>query len=92
MALVFAHGFEYIRHGTTTLFRLGDHDRHVQTAHKSADAGGIFEFMNEVVAAHPSQELHVILDKLVDSQTEARRWLRQHPRVHLHFHAHPMQS
>ena len=42
-------------------------------------------FMNEVVAAYPQRELHVIVDNLNTHKPRQDRWLRQHPHVHLHF-------
>ncbi len=41
--------------------------------------------MNEVVAAYPQRELHVIVDNLNIHKPKRDRWLRQHPQVHLHF-------
>jgi len=42
-------------------------------------------FMNEVVAAYPQRELHVIVDNLNTHKPRQDHWLRQHPHVHLHF-------
>lgn len=41
-------------------------------------------FMNNVVAAFPDRELHVILDNL-NSHKKNERWLKKHPKVHFHF-------
>src|SRR3990172_10772451 len=41
--------------------------------------------MNEIVAAHPNQELHVILDNLSTHKPKHDRWLARHPNVHFHF-------
>jgi transposase len=42
-------------------------------------------FMNEVVAAYPGRELHVILDNLNTHKPKHDRWLARHRNVHLHF-------
>lgn len=86
-AAVRGHGFEYVRHGTTTLFAaLEIMTGQVQTAHKTRRRRREFlEFMNEVVTAHPGQELHVILDNLSTHKPKHDRWLTRHPKVHLHF-------
>jgi transposase len=41
--------------------------------------------MNEIVAAHPKREIHVILDNLNTHKPKEDRWLQQHPRVHFHY-------
>ena len=78
---------EYKRHGTTTLFAslevltgkvLGGH------AHRRRRRDFLV-FMNELVAAYPAQELHVILDNLNTHKPKHDRWLSRHPNVHLHF-------
>ncbi len=80
-------GFEYVRHGTTTLFAaLEVMTGNVQTAHKSRKRRREFlEFMNEVVASRPGQQLHVILDNLSTHKPKHDRWLSRHPNVHFHF-------
>lgn len=78
---------EYKRHGTTTLFAaldwlsgtvLGKH----MTRRRRRE---FLAFMNEVVAAHPDQELHVILDNLSTHKPKHDRWLAMHPNVRFHF-------
>jgi len=77
----------YKRHGTSTLFAAlevasGD----VQVGHYARRRRREFlDFMNDVVAAHPGQELHVIVDNLNTHQPKRDRWLARHPQVHLHF-------
>ena len=83
------HGFrhEYKRHGTSTLFAA------LEVATGQVKAGhfqrrrrrDFLAFMNEVVAAYPQRELHVIVDNLNTHKPKQDRWLRQHPQVHLHF-------
>ena len=81
----FSH--EYKRHGTSTLFAA------LEVASGQVKAGhfqrrrrrDFLAFMNEVVAAYPQRELHVIVDNLNIHKPKQDRWLRQHPQVHLHF-------
>jgi transposase len=81
----FSH--EYKRHGTSTLFAA------LEVASGQVKAGhfqrrrrrDFLAFMNEVVAAYPQCELHVIVDNLNIHKPKRDRWLRQHPQVHLHF-------
>ena len=78
---------EYKRQGTSTLFAA------LEVATGQVKAGhfqrrrrrDFLAFMNEVVAAYPQRELHVIVDNLNIHQPKRDRWLRQHPRVQLHF-------
>jgi len=81
----FAH--EYKRHGTTTLFAaLTVATGLVQTGHYTRRRRREFlDFMNEVVAAHPDTELHVVLDNLNTHKPKHDRWLARHPTVHFHF-------
>ena len=77
----------YKRHGTTTLFAAlevasGD----VQVGHYHRRRRREFlDFMNDVVAARPGQQLHVIVDNLNTHKPKRDRWLARHPQVHLHF-------
>ena len=77
----------YKRHGTTTLFAALDVvTGEVQTGHYARRRRREFlDFMNEVVAANPGRELHVILDNLNTHKPKRDRWLQRHPQVHLHF-------
>jgi transposase len=81
----FAH--EYKRHGTTTLFAaLEVATGQVQTAHHRRRRRREFlDFMNEVVAAHPEREIHVVLDNLNTHKPRHDRWLARHRNVHFHF-------
>jgi transposase len=77
----------YKRHGTTTLFAALDVvTGEVQTGHYARRRRREFlDFMNEVVAANPGREMHVILDNLNTHKPKRDRWLQRHPQVHLHF-------
>lgn len=81
----FAH--EYKRHGTTTLSAaLEVATGRVQTAHHQRRRRREFlDFMNEVVAAHPGVEVHVILDNLNTRKPKHDAWLARHKDVHFHF-------
>lgn len=81
----FAH--EYTRHGTSTLFAaLTVATGQVQAGHYQRRRRVEFlDFMNQVVAAHPEGDLHVILDNLSTHKPKDDAWLRAHPRVKLHY-------
>src|SRR5215203_4070829 len=80
--------FDYVRHGTTTLFaalevatgRVTDActDRH---RHQE-----FLGFLKQVAAAYPRRQLHVVVDNYATHKHPAvRAWLAGHRRVHLHF-------
>jgi transposase len=78
---------EYKRHGTTTLFAAlevgtgkvnGMHARRKRRQEFLA-------FMNQIDAAYPGQELHVVLDNFVTHKPKHDAWLARHPNVHFHF-------
>ncbi len=77
----------YKRHGTTTLFAaLEISTGQVKAAHYSRRRRREFlDFMNEVVAAHPDREIHIVLDNLNTHKPKEDRWLKRHPHVYLHF-------
>ena len=62
----------YTRHGTTTLFAaLEVTTGLVRTAHYQRRRRREFlDFMNEIVAAHPGREIHVVLDNLNSSPAQ----------------------
>jgi transposase len=78
---------EYKRHGTTTLFAALEvlTGRVVGGHAKRRRRRDFLAFMNEVVAAYPEQELHVVLDNLNTHKPKHDRWLARHKNVHLHF-------
>jgi len=77
----------YKRHGTSTLFAaLEVATGQVQVGHYPRRRRREFlDFMNDVVAAHPRREIHVILDNLNTHKPKQDRWLARHPKVHFHF-------
>jgi transposase len=81
----FSHGYK--RHGTTTLFAAFDiATGQVQAGHYTRRRRREFlDFMNEIVAANPNREIHVVLDNLNTHKPKEDRWLKRHPQVHLHF-------
>lgn len=81
----FSH--EYKRHGTSTLFAaLNVVTGQVKAGHYNRRRRVDFlDFMNGVVAEHPGQELHVILDNLNTHKNTTDGWLAAHPNVHFHF-------
>jgi len=77
----------YKRHGTSTLFAaLEVATGQVQVGHYPRRRRREFlDFMNDVVAAHPRREIHVILDNLNTHKPKQDRWLARHPKVRFHF-------
>lgn len=78
---------EYVRHGTQALLAAleiatGRVLAHVKQRRTSVN---FLRFMNDVVAAFPQRDLHVILDNLnIHKNQAAGRWLQRHPRVRFH--------
>jgi transposase len=78
---------EYVRHGAQALLAAleiasGKVIAHVKQRRTSAN---FLRFMNEVVAAFPDRDLHIVLDNLnIHKNQAAQRWLKRHPRVHFH--------
>jgi len=81
----FNHGYK--RHGTTTLFgALEVATGQVKAGHYQRRRRVEFlDFMNQIVADYPDQEIHVILDNLNTHKPKRDMWLKRHPRVHLHY-------
>lgn len=81
----FNHGYK--RHGTTTLFgALEVATGHVKAGHyRRRRRVEFLDFMNQIVADYPDQELHVILDNLNTHKPKRDMWLKRHPNVHFHY-------
>jgi transposase len=83
------HSFEYVRHGTLSLFAAFD----VKTGHvvgqPSARHGtaDFLRFLNTLVAPYrATKEIHVVLDNLSAHKAPAVvAWRAAHPNVHFHF-------
>jgi transposase len=80
-------GHEYKRHGTTTLFAaLEVATGKVTGMHAPKKRREEFlTFLNQVVAAYPNQELHVVLDNFSTHKPKHDAWLSRHRNVHFHF-------
>jgi transposase len=80
--------FDYVRHGTTTLFAAlevatGKVTDACTERHRHQEFLG---FLQQVAAAYPRRELHVVVDNYATHKHPAvRAWLARHRRVHLHF-------
>lgn len=78
---------EYVRHGTQALLAAleiatGKVLAHVKQRRTSVN---FLHFMDDVVAAFPGRDLHVVLDNLNTHKNEAaQRWLGRNPRVRFH--------
>ena len=78
---------EYVRHGTQALLAAleiatGKVLAHVKQRRTSAN---FLRFMDDVAAAFPGRDLHVVLDNLnIHKNEAAQRWLKRHPHVHFH--------
>src|ERR1039457_1427979 len=77
----------YRRHGTTTLFAALDiATGQVIAGHYNRRRRREFlDFMNEIIAAYPGREIHVVLDNLNTHKPKDDRASKRHPNVHLHF-------
>jgi transposase len=81
--------YDYKRNGTTTLFAALE----VATGRITADAcypkhrhQEFLKFLKKTAAAHPGVELHVVCDNYATHKHPAvKAWLKQNPRVTLHF-------
>lgn len=81
----FSHGYK--RHGTTTLFAaLNVATGQVKAGHyKRRRRREFLDFMNEVIADYPDQEIHVILDNLNTHKPKHDVWLARHKKVSFHY-------
>lgn len=83
------HGFEYVRHGTLSLYA-ALHTKsgkvYGQTAPRHTSEAFV-AFLAGLLAQQPRrQQIHIIADNLSAHKTErVRQFLRDHPRVHLHY-------
>jgi len=83
------HGFEYLRHGTLSLYAAFN-TRTGQVLGKTAarhTSDQFISFLRQVVAScSPSQQIHIILDNLSAHQTaKVHQFLEQHAQVRFHF-------
>jgi transposase len=83
------HGFEYVRHGTLSLYAALNTQTgavHGKTAPRHTSQEFV-AFLTELLTKVPKrQELHLILDNVSAHKTAGvDAFLQRHPRVHLHF-------
>lgn len=83
------HGFEYMRHGTLSLYAAlnvgtGEVEGMTAARHTTRD---FLTFLDRVIATQPvRREIHLIADNLSAHKTNAvQQWLAEHPRVHMHY-------
>ena len=80
---------DYIRHGTTSLFAALDvaSGHVIAECHQRHRALEFRKFLRTIDRATPAGlALHLVLDNYSTHKTpRIQRWLRRHPRVHLHF-------
>jgi transposase len=80
--------FDYVRHGTTTLFAAlevatGRVTDACTERHRHQE---FLAFLKQVAAAYPRRQLHVVVDNYATHKHPAvRAWLARHPRITLHF-------
>ena len=78
-----------VRHGTTSLFAALNvaTGQVIAACHARHRAREFRHFLNTIDASVPADlEIHLVLDNYATQKAPTiRRWLRQHPRYHLHF-------
>ncbi len=83
------HGFEYVRHGTLSLYAaLEVGTGHVEGMTAARHTSQEFvAFLDRVIATQPRRRaIHLIVDNLSAHKTTAvQRWLATHPRVTMHY-------
>jgi len=79
---------EYVRHGTQTLLaalKIATGEVLAQVRQRRTSVN-FLRFLDEVEAACPDLDLHLILDNLnIHKNQAAQEWLSRHPRVHYHY-------
>ncbi len=83
------HTYDYVRHGTTTLFAALDvkSGRVIGSLHKHHRAKEFLGFLRKIDDEVPDDlDVHLILDNYQTHKVPAvKRWLVRNPRFHLHF-------
>src|SRR4051794_2045197 len=80
--------FDYLRHGTTTLFAALEvaTGRVTDTCTQRHRHQEFLAFLQQVAAGYPRRQLHVVVDNYATHKhPTVRAWLKGHPRVTLHF-------
>jgi len=79
---------EYVRHGTQTLLaalKIATGEVLAQVRQRRTSVN-FLRFLDDVVAACPEVNLHLVLDNLnIHKNQAAQEWLARHPRVHCHL-------
>jgi transposase len=82
------HGFEYVRHGTLSLYAALETRSGLvigQTAERHTSQAFV-AFLADLLAKVPKGEIHIICDNLSAHKTkQVEAFLAEHSRVHLHF-------
>lgn len=80
---------DYERHGTTTLFAALDTatGQVIGQCHRRHRSSEFQRFLNKIDKETPADlDVHLVLDNYATHKTPAiQRWLKRHPRFHLHF-------
>ncbi|HEX9565203.1 MAG TPA: IS630 family transposase [Gemmatimonadaceae bacterium] len=83
------HGFEYIRHGTLSLYAALNTKTGIvfgQTAERHTSQAFIAFLASLLTTVPARQEVHVICDNLSAHKTkQVEAFVAEHPRLHLHF-------
>jgi transposase len=83
-----AASFDYIRHGTTTLFAAlevatGKVTARMAPRHRQQE---FLTFLRQIARAYPGQDLHLIMDNYAAHKAPAvKAWLAANPRITAHF-------
>jgi transposase len=83
------HGFEYIRHGTLSLYAALNTKTGIvfgQTAERHTSQAFVAFLASLLTTVSARQEVHVICDNLSAHKTkQVEAFVAEHPRLHLHF-------
>lgn len=81
--------WDYVRHGTTTLFAALDTmtGRVIGSVHRRHRTTEFLKFLRKIDAQVPQHlDVHLIMDNYTTHKTEkVKRWLLRRPRFHVHF-------
>jgi transposase len=89
--------FEYVRHGTATLFaafntRTGQVTAQISKKRRASD---LMRFMKEVARAYPKGEVHIVWDNLnIHHEGPSKRWTKfnRQQKGRFHFHYTPIHA
>ena len=80
--------YDYVRHGTTTLFAAleiatGQVTGLCKNRHRHQE---FLAFLKHLARAYPDQQLHLVMDNYAThKRPEVKRWLADNPRIHPHL-------